>query len=453
MNCRAFHKRLVEMLDAPGGSPPSAELGEHAKSCPRCARDLSKARRALEALRPFHTITASAGFKERVMNQIIEMDHTAARTAARRKWTSRLWRPALALAAVVAAFTLFDWISGRNEKPTPGFSGTALAADGFAVMTQAAKQLDGLKSLHIQLRMRTIACDNFELIGLEYDFVPIDIWKEFSTPPRWRIEKSGRVIVMDGASMFMLIRPNYAVKGGPNAGFIEWLRPLLNPQTILQSEIERARKEGAELLMTREKRPDGGEETVVTIEAKAQGDYTNDWLKNKAIGDSDHLRVYRFDAQTGQLRGLQVFVYAKKGDVLVLETTEIEYDGAIDPSLFALELPKDVVWDKQPEVIENNDAYARMKPEEAARAFFQACADRNWEKYLKFVSMSAVPQETKDHLGGLEIVSIGEPFKSGRYRGWFVPYEIRLSNGGVEKYNMAVRNDNPAKRWQVDGGI
>ena len=45
----------------------------------------------------------------------------------------------------------------------------------------------------------------------------------------------------------------------------------------------------------------------------------------------------------------------------------------------------------------------------------------------------------KQYLGGIEIISIGEPFKSFGYRGRFVPYEIKLKN--------------PAKRWIVDGGI
>jgi hypothetical protein len=59
----------------------------------------------------------------------------------------------------------------------------------------------------------------------------------------------------------------------------------------------------------------------------------------------------------------------------------------------------------------------------------------------------------KDYLGGLEIISIGEPFQSATYRGWFVPYEIKLRSGQVKKHNLALRNDNRAHRFQLDGGI
>ena len=67
--------------------------------------------------------------------------------------------------------------------------------------------------------------------------------------------------------------------------------------------------------------------------------------------------------------------------------------------------------------------------------------------------MSPVNQRLKDYLGGLEIVSLGKPFTSQAYPGQFVPYEIKLKDGTVKKHNLAVRKDNPAGRWQVDGGI
>jgi hypothetical protein len=59
----------------------------------------------------------------------------------------------------------------------------------------------------------------------------------------------------------------------------------------------------------------------------------------------------------------------------------------------------------------------------------------------------------KKHLGGLEIVELGEPFQAKPYGGWFVPYEIRFQGGRVQKHNLALRNDNAAKRYVIDGGL
>jgi hypothetical protein len=190
---------------------------------------------------------------------------------------------------------------------------------------------------------------------------------------------------------------------------------------------------------------------VLEIEAAAEGDYTNDYLKNTSFRESDHKRVYRFDSETKLLKGFEFYVHTDKEDVLVFEVTDIEYNPQIDDGLFTLELPQNVVWVEQPKDV--GEKYRQMTPKQAAEAFFKACSEENWDEFLKFWPMSAVDEELKGYLGGLEIISIGEPFKSGLFPGWFVPYEIKLKSGHVKKWNLAVRNDNPAKRYVVDGGI
>jgi hypothetical protein len=192
---------------------------------------------------------------------------------------------------------------------------------------------------------------------------------------------------------------------------------------------------------------------VIEIEAAAEGDYTNDYLKNTSFRESDHKMIYRFDSETKLLKGFEFYVHTDKEDVLVFEVTDIEYNLEIDNGLFTIELPADVIWFQEPKPLANNERYQQMTPKEVAQDFFQACADENWDEMLKFWPMSAVDEELKGYLGGLEIISIGEPFKSGLYPGWFVPYEIKFRDGTIKKMNLAVRNDNPAKRYIVDGGF
>ena len=68
--------------------------------------------------------------------------------------------------------------------------------------------------------------------------------------------------------------------------------------------------------------------------------------------------------------------------------------------------------------------------------------------------MSPITGQLKEYLGGVEIVSLGDSFASSAYRGRFVPYEIRLrGQSATKKHNLALRKDNAAGRWQVDGGI
>ncbi len=92
-----------------------------------------------------------------------------------------------------------------------------------------------------------------------------------------------------------------------------------------------------------------------------------------------------------------------------------------------------------------------MTPREAAQTFFTACAKEDWDEAGKFDQ--PLTDNIKKYLGGLELVHLGEPVKPKLYGGWIVPYEIKFKGGEVKKGNLALRNDNPAKRYVVDGGL
>lgn len=331
-------------------------------------------------------------------------------------------------------------------------------ASAAQVLAEAVEAVANLRSVYIQTRMRTIAHDNFALIGLDYDFVPVKMWKEFdgTGQGRCRFEKPRRIVVTEGEFelSLLLIKPNRAAKGRGDIGSVRWLKTLLDVDKVLNSEIKLAQQRDSELLLTHEKDANGVDKLVVIVDAFALGDFTNDWCKNSSIVESDNRRIYRFDAETKLLESLQVYVYPEDGEeVLVFETTDIQYNIDINPALFTIELPADVIWFEEPKELVDNEKYQQVTPKEVAHAFFQACADEDWDEFLKFKPASAVSEKTKNYLGGLEIISIGEPFKSGLYPGWFVPYEIKFRDGYIKKMNLAVRNDNLAKRYVVDGGF
>jgi hypothetical protein len=334
---------------------------------------------------------------------------------------------------------------------------TIPTASATVVLQNAVNAVSDLWSVHMKARMRTLPSDNFSNIGLNYDFVDIEMWKGTNENGlvQWRVEKTGRVLLMDGQSTIMLIRPNYGVleeRPLPLGCFDSWSGRLLNVQGLLDDELQKAKNiPDRAISLWREKVE---ERDKIVLEVDITTDVPeDDYLRNKFIQDSDHVKVYRFDAQTELLEGLQVYVHTAGEDVLIFEVTDIEYNIEIDDSVFALELPENMVWHKEPEILPDNEKYGQMEPKEVAQAFFQACADEDWDEFLKFWMASEAEQRIKDYLGGLEIISIGEPFKSSQYSGWFIPYEIKLRSGDIKKYNLAIRNDNPAHRYNVDGGI
>jgi hypothetical protein len=333
---------------------------------------------------------------------------------------------------------------------------TASAAE---VLQDAIDAVSDVWSVYMKARMRTLPRDNFSNIGLNYDFVEIEMWKHTNSnnQVQWRVEKPGRVLLMDGKSTIMLIRPNYGVrreKALPLGCYDSWSGRLLNVHDLLDNELQKAKKYSDREVCLRHQQVEGRDKVLLEVDIKTDLS-VDDYLRNQFIQESDHVKVYQFDSKTKLLEALQVYVHTTDEDVLIFEVTNIEYNIEIDDSVFTLDFPEDMIWKREPEILPDNKRYETMTPIKAAETFFNACAEENWEEVLKFWTSSRVDERLKAYLGGLEIISIGEPFQSDGYsrKGWFVPYEIRLRSGEVKKFNLALRKDNSANRYVVDGGI
>ena len=313
----------------------------------------------------------------------------------------------LAAAAVIIIAVLLSINFWDKTLPT---------ASATVVLQNAIDAVSDLWSVHMKARMRTLPSDNFSNIGLNYDFVDIEMWKITNEDGlvQWRVEKPGRVLLMDGQSTIMLIGANYGVleeRPLPLGCFDSWSGRLLNVQGLLDDELQKAKNIPDRAISLRREEVDRRDKIVleVDITTDVPGD---DYLRNKFIHDSDHVKVYRFDAQTELLEALQVYVHTADEDVLIFEVTDIEYNIEIDGGVFALQLPENMIWHKEAEILPDNVKYEQMEPKEVAQAFFQACADEDWDEFLKFWTASEADQQIKDYLGGLQIISIGEPFKS-----------------------------------------
>jgi outer membrane lipoprotein-sorting protein len=436
--------------------PQRQDVEKHLVECGLCRTELEKIQALLKTTEEMKTKDADEQLCESakilLLASIAKINQEAShknKNFWRTIMKSRIIKFAAAAAIIIAAVLTINTF----HKSIPVIS-TASAAQ---VLADAAKAVRDVQSIHIKARMRTRPGDNMGMIGLEYNFVPIEMWKNVDDMGivLWRVEKPGRILVMDGNSTIMFMGSNSAVKKEPYpiGCFDTWYGHLMNVDEIIDNVLkETMERSNNQLCMHNEVLKEGAE-LVIEIESSAQGDFTNDWCKNTFITESDHKKVYHFDAETKLLKGFEVYVHTDKEDVLIFEVTDIEYNPQIDNSLFTLELPRDVILYEEPKILADNEKYQQMTPKEVARAFFQACADKNWDEFLKFWTSSRVDERLKEYLGGLEIISIGEPFKSGLYGGWFVPYEIRLKSNYVKKWNLAVRNDNPAGRYVVDGGI
>jgi hypothetical protein len=443
MNCAECRENLVACLEGLLDAEQSRQCQAHLESCEACRAEYVAINRLQERLTARGRVAAEVSLVEPVMRVLHHKQIEPERTTLMSILFKSRWGFGLGAVATAAAVLLIIGLATPKAQ--------AKAAD---VLARGAKAVAKLTSIHLRGQLRTLPADNFSYIDANSAFYPIELWKQFPPEAKWRIEKPGRVIVMDGQQTVMYIKSAKEAVKVPqptsSAFDTDWLHRIANLSDTINNELRLAQAQGWKLDLAEETAADGRLKSIVTVHAKC-GLPENDYGRNKFFHDADTRRVYRFDSQTERLEGVQIYLVRSAGEVQIFDLSQIDYDQSIDPSVWQLDLPADVSWYKEPEKLPDNEKYASMTAEQAARAFFEACAKEDWNEAGKF--MSPVSKDTKDYLGGLQIVSLGQAFTSKSYGGRFVPYEIKFKNGKTQKHNLAVRNDNPTRRWQVDGGI
>ncbi|MBU2597234.1 MAG: hypothetical protein KJ757_06735, partial [Planctomycetes bacterium] len=235
---------------------------------------------------------ALAAFEKSKTNTLADLQPSVWRIIMKSKIT-KLAAAAVIIIAVVLGVNIFN-------RSIPAASATQILQD-------AIKAVSDVWSVHMKARMRTLPGDNFSFIGLELDFVPIEMWKR--TEPngllQWRVEKPGRVLLMDGKSTLMLIRPNHGVieeEPWPLGCFDSWQGLLLNVQDLLDSELQISKNDPSRQVSRQE--IEGKDKLILKVDVKTNT-AKDDYLRNAFISESDHLKVYQFDTRTKLLEGFQ----------------------------------------------------------------------------------------------------------------------------------------------------
>ena len=438
MNCAECRDNLVACLEELLDNEQSRQCQAHLESCGACRAEYAAFGRLQERLTARGRVAAEVALVEPVMRVVRQQQTKPERTTLMSILLKNRWGFGLGAAASAAAIFLVIALSAPNAQ--------AKAAD---VLAKGARAVAKLSTIHLRGQLRTLPADNFSYIDANSAFYPIELWKQFPPEPKWRIEKPGRVIVMDGLQTVMYIKPAKEAVKLPQPTSIafdtDWLHQIANLSDTINNELRLAEAQGWKLDLAEETAPDGKAKSIVTVHAKC-GLPENDYARNKFFHDADTRRVYRFDAQSERLEAVQIYLVRSAGEVQVFDLSQIDYDQPIDASVWHLDLPADVSWYKEPTKLPDNEKYSSMTAEEAARAFFGACAKEDWTEAGKF--MSPVNDGLKEYLGGLEIVSLGQAFTSQRYPGRFVPYEIKLR---AQEINLQLSNSNPAKRYVITG--
>jgi outer membrane lipoprotein-sorting protein len=449
MECNKCKNEMYNLFDPDADQKLVADLKEHLLRCSGCSNDYRDMQNVISMLKPKQLPNTPFLLKHGIINHLSKEENKMTNKFSKAIKLNSTVKKVMAIAAVLALLMLIIPFVGKNGV---FMNNTAKAANTLIENSIRASRL--IKSMVIKLKVRTLAHDNFALVGTEYNMVEHTIWKTFEKPEKWRVDKGERIVVFDGTYQYLwLPKLGSAIKGDKNANFIEDFKVLLNPESILTKEQSNSKEQDSKF-----KLEDKDGELHMTIISKCRGNFINDYRKNKTLEESDRRREYNFDKTTKLLKGLKIYTIEGTKETLILEIEKIDYDVHIDPSIFVINLPQGVEWKELTDNYCVNETYKNATSKKAAELFFEGMAKKDWESLKEVWSalkMSSDEKATKieSYYGGLTILKIGEPFKSGLFPGEFVPYEIKLSTGEIRKMNLALRKDNPAKIWVIDGGL
>ena len=438
MNCQEFHKMIPDLLAGTLSPEELTTAREHLTSCPACAEALRTARETLRSVTPRFEPSVPEGLEARLLDAV-HRRATVSKTPERRprRRLVGLLSGVVSAAAVVIVVLTF------------GLNTPARAARNR--LTQAIASMEGLRSIRIELRIRTSEQENFDYIDPHREFVPHTLEAIYSPRLLWRVEKPGRKALYDGEHTYLwfdslndgLIQP-YA----PDA--IGMLNLLIDPSQLLELERQLTRAHtGARYELRRE-----AEVLYLTVISPAQGDFSqSDHERNTSIIESNTRREYRFDALNGRLLGARVTLLAEEGERALLEIDRITYDAPLDTATLTV-LPEGINWtDQTPNP--PSPRLTGIDAKEAARLILAAFA--TWDNEILDEALRSYGAHARKLLqsryAGATVERLSEPVRSGKYPGWFIPCTLRMGDGSRERIRLALRNDNSAGSWVVDGGL
>ncbi|MDE6360590.1 MAG: hypothetical protein K2L39_05130 [Muribaculaceae bacterium] len=297
------------------------------------------------------------------------------------------------------------------------------------------------------VEVRTRPMENFAAISLDGELVTHRmVVSRRDSSVIWRIEKEGRVAAGDSTGTYSWI-------DGLNVGWhtqspperiVGYFSNLLFPEKIMERELLACSPEsGVESRVRRD-----GDKLILTVRAPALGDFSNPYMLNATITESENIRRYEFDASTKRLESCSVSVVDNGHETEVLRLKDIVYGGMEDTLPGLPENVRFIELDSP----DSPSGLAGLGPEEAASVFLDAL--RSWDTSVigKAIDLSVADKLYRDEFSGAVLTGIGPSFRSGKGESVFVPYRLKMPDGSVRSHNLSV-TQNSVGAWVVTGGL
>ena len=226
--------------------------------------DLEIINQAAAALTPAEQIKASKTLKLNIMKQIHESsDIPNVKRGRTITMTGPGWKKIASIAALLLVMLAIVPIFGpRLFNPN---------AKAMSLLNTSIEAILNIKSMVVSYQVRSVPGDNLDLIDIKGDFIDYKLYKEFTPTEKWRIEKPGLAVALDGKNQFKFMdKTGIGYVGSPQAGFVDWMRILLDPGKILQEEKTSAARHKDHYTVESK-----NNETILTVKSKALGNFKN----------------------------------------------------------------------------------------------------------------------------------------------------------------------------------
>ena len=258
MNCAECRENLVACLEGLLEAEQSRQCQAHLGSCEACRAEYAALGRLQERLAARGRVAAEVSLVEPVMRAVHNKQIEPERTTLMSLLLKNRWGFGLGAAAGAAAIILIIALTAPNAQ-----------AKAVEVMTKGARAAAKLTSIHLRGQLRTLPADNFSYINPDMGFFPVELWKQFEPELKWRVEKPGRVAVMDGQQTLLFIKPGKQGMKLPirstSAFDTDWLHRIANLSNTISNELRHAQAKGWKLGLTEETATDGRVKSIVTV--------------------------------------------------------------------------------------------------------------------------------------------------------------------------------------------
>ena len=361
-----------------------------------------------------------------------------------RRRTPLYWLGSIASAAAVVAIAITLTLN------TPAY-----AARKY--FSQALTVAEDIKTMVMQLSVRTEKNEPIDYIHPSHDFIPATIKVIYDEPMLWSIEKKdGRTVLFKGGNQLY-----EWINGGDNGiGWAKYydgypdsdLAVFLDPRLLLEAELRTAERNRG----TRYETFDNGETVVVKVSTTAQGDFSeSDYALNTSILEANTIREYTFAKQTGELLQMRIGVITDQQVVTVIASETIRYNEPLSADdLYNEATFESIAFQTTDIKSAESSPLACPSADEAARIILKAMND--WDTEILSTAMyyyRDIMPKLEARYKGLKVRSIKKAVKSGLYPGRFVECQVTLASGEKERLVLAIRNDNSSHIWLLDGGL